>query len=381
VGEEMKNIKIGFPTKKTMGTLILTLFSVTARGAQMFNNVDISPMVNHFQKQVVTLNKAITTYNWVSHEPGDFWDTERPQNDPTLLNEAQISARVFWGSYGSKEGGNNMYGSGLYTAVDPVATVGFGGQNWRLTQIQFPIGTRVLDLANPNTVDVKDSALVNAAQEIEEKFGCPRSSGADPYFVNGGVNLSESCRSLIKEVFNSILQIDAFAYGYGDTSFRACEGSMYIGQRAFVVTRSDWMRSEYVHYYTTNSRLNEEERLRIQTLFLLASQEGIDKGRLLDVIAQYFDQHPDRDLQESKTVCEGDSCIITVQFCDSKNTCDQVPLPSLPRPGGPTITVEVAERNKLLWTDLVGKPKVSTISTWLLENKFGCSGQLPYEVK
>jgi hypothetical protein len=45
------------------------------------------------------------------------------------------------------------------------------------------------------------------------------------------------------------------------------------------------------------------------------------------------------------------------------------------------ITEEVAKRKKLLWTDLVGKPKVSTISTWLQENKFGCSGQLPYELK
>ncbi|MBK8201632.1 MAG: hypothetical protein IPK68_04705 [Bdellovibrionales bacterium] len=159
-----------------------------------------------------------------------------------------------------------MYGSGLYTAVDPVVTENYGGQDWRLTQIRFPIGTRVLDLANPDTVNVKDSVLVNATYEIEEKFGCPRASAADPYFVNGGVSLSEACRSLISEVFNSILQIDAFAYGYGDTSFRACESGMYMGSRAFVVTRADWMRSEYVHYYTKNSRLNEEERLRIQTL-------------------------------------------------------------------------------------------------------------------
>lgn len=377
----MKNIKIGLLPKQVLGILILTMLSVTARGAQMFNNVDISPMVNHFQKQVVTLNKAITTYNWVSHAPGDFWDTERPQNDPSLLNEAHISARVFWSNYGSQAGANNMYGSGLYTAVDPVVTENYGGQDWRLTQIRFPIGTRVLDLANPDTVNVKDSVLVNATYEIEEKFGCPRASAADPYFVNGGVSLSEACRSLINEVFNIILQIDAFAYGYGDTSFRACESGMYMGSRAFVVTRADWMRSEYVHYYTANSRLNEEERLRIQTLFIMASEEGIDKVLLLDFIAQYLDQQPDRDIRGSKTVCEGDSCIITVQFCDSKNTCDQVQLPPLPRPGGPMITEEVAKRKKLLWTDLVGKPKVSTMSTWLQDNKFGCSGKLPYEVK
>ncbi|MBK8201631.1 MAG: hypothetical protein IPK68_04700 [Bdellovibrionales bacterium] len=46
----MKNIKIGLLPKQVLGTLILTMLSVTARGAQMFNNVDISPMVNHFSE-------------------------------------------------------------------------------------------------------------------------------------------------------------------------------------------------------------------------------------------------------------------------------------------------------------------------------------------
>ena len=374
----MRNIK----SKHFIGMLILSLLSFAANGAQIFENVDISPMVKHFRKQVVTLNKVVTTYNWVSHGPGDFWDIERPQDDPALLNMAQISARVFWSNYGSKEGEQNMYGSGLYTAVDPVATVDFGGgDSWRLTQLQFPVGTRILDLANGNTIDTSDSDLANAAQDIEEKFTCPRSVGADPYFVSGGGGLTPKCRELINEVFNNILQIDAFAYSYNQTSFKACEQGIYVGARAFVVTRPDWIRSEYVHYYTTNSRLNEAERLRIQTLFLLASEEGLDKTPLLDIIARYFDDHPDRELQGSKTVCEGETCVITVQFCDAKNTCDQVPLPPLPRPGGPTITADEAIRKKLLWTDLVGKPKAATVSTWLKENKFGCSGQLPYQVK
>jgi hypothetical protein len=382
VGEEMKKIEIAFLMKQLISTVILSLLSVTAYGAQMYQDVDIAPMINHFRKQIVTLNKAVTTYNWVSHGgPNDFWDIERPQNDPALLKMAQTSAEVFWSNYGSKEGSENMYGSGLYTAVDPVATYEFGGEGWRMTQLQFPVGMHVLDLANSATIDDSDSALMNAAEDVEEKFACPRSAGADPYFTNGGASLDPKCRQLINEVFNKNLKIDAFAYGYNETYFKACEQGVYIGSRAFVITRPDWIRSEYVHYYTASSRLNEPERLRIQTLFLLAGEEGLDKAPLLDLIAKYFDQYPDRELQGSKTVCEGDSCVITVQFCDSKNTCDQVPLPALPRPGGPMITSEEAKRKKLLWEDLVGKPKASTVSTWLKENKFGCSGELPYQVK
>lgn len=375
----MKNINSSFRTKQILSSLIVCLVSISTY-AQTFKGSDISPMVNHFKKQVVTLNKSVTTYNWVSHGLGDFWDTERPQNDPELLKMAKISAGVFWSNFGSEAGKDNMYGSGLYTAVDPVVTVGFGGSNWRLTQVQFPIGTRILDLANDETIDMSDPALANAAQEVEKKFDCPPYIGADKYFVNGGFDINPKCRELIKEVFNNILQIDAFAYVYSQTHFKVCGKDMYNGSRAFVVTRPDWIRSEYVHYYTKNSRLNEEERLRIQTLFLL-SEQNFNQSSLFDFIAQYLNEHQESEIISSKTVCEDDTCIITVQFCDVKNICDHVPLPAIPRPGGPTITETEAKSNEILWKDLIGKPKFTTISNWLIDNKFGCSGELPYQIK
>jgi hypothetical protein len=73
--------------------------------------------------------------------------------------------------------------------------------------------------------------------------------------------------------------------------------------------------------------------------------------------------------------------VITVQFCDQSNACESVPLPPIPRPGGSIITAEEASKTILLWTDLIGKPKSTTISTWLKNNKFACSGELPYKTE
>jgi hypothetical protein len=380
---------------------MLTTLAPTARAAVMYQNVDISPMIENFRSQVKTINKTVVTYNWSSGAtPEKFteswslpWsknkggekeafekaasDKEAAQTRDTLQGVRQM-ANSFWRNYGDRTN-YNMYGFGLYTAADPVSTRGYGSSDgWRMLEIKLLPGTRILDLVSARYLAPPTTPFSDAAQDIEEKFGCPRSNNADTYFTEGGKALDPKCINLIYQVFERGLGVDALAYNYSATSFKECKS----GQQdpAFVIMRPDVVRSNTVHLYTAVTRTNEADRIRIQTLFAKSETEKYHSSdEFKDVLLNHFNAFPDRDFSGAKTVCTGETCVISVEFCDSQKTCDTVALPAMPRPGGPLLNVdEYKDVQKILWPDLMGKPKSTTISTWLIDNKYGCSGTLPY---
>ena len=352
-----------------------------ATSAMNFQGVDVSPAVAYYQSSVRTVDQPFTIYNWSAAGNDPFWAEEKADGDSSLMGLAQRSSRSFWSSYGGPS--DSMYGQGLYAAEDPVATMSYGGgvPSFVLMQMQIPKNFRMLDLVY-NSLDTPSNSLKVAAASVLTKFECPADATADRLFQSGGMNLSPKCRELVREVFQNQLKIDGFAYSYSATAFTDCKINMdgYQQMLAFVMTSSYWMDKSSVHYYTTRSRQNLEERVRIQTLFFKEASQKYMKPSLQALVA-YLDSHEDSDLKGSVTKCSGDYCSITVHFCNQQKHCDDVALDPIPRPYGSKISefeAKLTVASGVLWADLVGMEKSATISTWLKENMYGCNGRDPY---
>jgi hypothetical protein len=354
----------------------------TATSPLFVDGVEITPLVQYLAKEVVTLESSITIYNW-SPAAQDF-----ERGNTTL---AQTWAKTFWLSYGSRSGSYNMFGSGLYGAVDPMATYDYGGQTgkWLMTEIQLPVGFKMIDVDGKTS----DNAASPEIESILNHFQCPRPATAYNFFSGGGIAVTTKCQSLVKTIYKDILRIDGFAYQYTKTMFKDCS-FLPEGFRAFVITNPYWMSPPLVHYYTAKSTANIETRTRLQTLFLQKISDSFtsDPGDTTSqnasaakaVITNYLAAHTESQLKGSTTKCDEETCIITVQFCEPEGRCESVDLPPLPRPGGGLITKKEAAKTsygKLLWPDLEGKPKTSTIKNWMKENIYSCSGNLPFKRK
>ena len=277
-------------------------------------------------------------------------------------------------------------------AVDPVVTVSYGGgsKDWLLVELELPIGFRLLDLQMLNMKYTNNSP---GLMKILEAFGCSSYSSAQEFFTSGAIRLSEKCRSFGKKIFQEELKIDGFSYGYGDTNFVECkQGEYSFARAAFVITDSKWMKPESVRYYTENSTHLRENRIMIQTIFFKAiEKESGAKSAALAIISNYLVAHPDQNFEKSTSTCDGNQCVITVDFCDDHNICAKVNLPPLPRLGGGVISAATAPPavsglilsranylKPLLWDDLEGAPKAKTVSEWIKSNKFACEGKAPY---
>jgi hypothetical protein len=218
---------------------------------------------------------------------------------------------------------------------------------------------------------------------IESKFKCKDLLKVDSLFTEGGYKIEPECQMLTRKIFQEILQIDGFAYWYGNTKFKDCAPNNYTSSgRAIVITQPDWLKSNLARFFTRKSIHDTETRVRIQTLFYKKIDfEVILSEHSRDVIASYLETHIDKELVSSKSICTEDSCTINIKFCDAKNQCDIVGLDPLPRPSGPYFTEKSAiktDPKKLLWPDLEGKSKDQNIGVWINKNLFGCSGEVPY---
>ncbi len=373
----MKRIAIKF-----FGILILGFSTFSQAKSIEFQGVDIRPVVDFFAKQVTPLKRSFTVYNW--SRAGAVGDSDN-------LGIAENGSKTFWSRYGDPTGNSNSYGYGLYGAADPIYTMSYGGygEDWLLLEMEFPAGFRLLDLGRSMMMFPQAPAEV---QTIMNNFNCPFEGSVERLFSAGGFDIKTKCQSLVKKIFQNELQIDGFAYFYGETPFKDCRGSSnggFMSGKAFVVTESKWMKPGLVHYYNSKSSHYHDRRILIQTLiFSTANGSETYFAKALNDLASYMEDHPDQNLKNSSNKCEGDTCIITVNFCDSKGVCENIALSALPRPGGPLILKkDLSKVNmpggyaplSLLWSDLEGVPKATTVREWLKSNKFGCSDKMPYE--
>ncbi len=354
-------------------SLLVSFNAFSATPAEEFElaGVNITPLVNFLEQRVVTLKKPVTIYNWSSNGK---------MSEADISRYAPASSTTFWQMYGNPKGMENMYGSGLYGAVDPVVTASFGGydkSSWLLVEMELPVGFKILDLPSALTTPLT-KGISEEARKVADLFDCSLSSGEDKWFSNGGATISQKCQQLVKKIYQDILKIDGFAYSYSRTPFKEC--TAFEGYRAFVITDAKWMTPKLVRPLTSKTTTNLEERIRIQTTFLKAVGESPDMTKeTLKPLGEYLAKNPTSNIKGSKTVCANDTCIITVNFCDAKNVCEVLVLPPLARPGGALITSREASKGKdfqtLIWSDLEGQPKSKTISAWIKENTYKCVAQ------
>lgn len=372
--------------------LVLLIFSGTSFANQkkksfVFEGADITAVVESLRPNIKILKKPVVVYNWSDGSASDFWKEEHTPNEEGLVDYAQRMSLSFWRNYGQASGGN-MYGYGLYAAIDPVVTNSYGGsgEDWVLLQMQLPAGFKFIDAeysvgTQPSSFS---DAFVGYSKTLKE-FACPEDFLLSSMFNNAGTGISSSCQRLAKHIFQEIFKIDGFTYSYSATHFAACSRE-WNNSKAFVITRPQWMNSDNIRFYSSKTRTNTEERIRIQTIFLkntAASPTEALKTNALNKLKTYMKSKPEMYVDQSTTKCSADSCTITVHFCnenDAKN-CEDFDLDPILRPGGGLITLAEARKTipyNLLWPDLEGKPKATTIEVWLKENLYACSGPAPY---
>jgi hypothetical protein len=356
-------------------------FADQVSGQVLLDGKDITAFVKDMGKTVTVLQKSSVIYHW-SPSNGAGQDA--------AYTWAKEWARSFWVSFGH-DGSGSMYGAGLYAAVDPVASVDFGGgiDNWLLLEMNLPVGLKIVDLVDV-AISLGSGQLKFSKESLEtlNDFKCPNyQNDFNKLFQDGNFGTSISCQNLLKKVFQDILKIDGFAYGYGKTNFKECTNYAGNNFKAFVITNDSWITANNTHFYTKDSRENIDNRIMIQTLFLKATEDdssltsGSTKSEILAGIANYLDANPDAEFQGSKVTCDADACTFKAQFCSADKfhtTCkDDVVLGSMPRPGGSLITTKEASKFRnypqLLWSDLEGKPKASTVSDWLKKNIYECT--------
>ena len=368
----------------------------------LLHGVDIAPAIRYYNEQIVELKTPATVYNYSPSGNDPLWGSDPGPENSQAFAHAQNLTRSFWANYGSVQGAGNMYGYGLYAAVDPVSTFSYGsfiGQ-FLLLELRLPVGFRMLDLGNASLDLTNDSEHANdtasekakretlkeEVRQIQTKFACASGLNPNYFFANGAAGHDPKCLDFAKVLFSQALKIDGFAYNYGKTYFRTCSYSE-MGSRAFVFTRPDWMTPDSVRFYNTKSVKDREDRARIQTLFFESRDTifGNPSDAVLAQLTVYLKSHPQSNIRGSSTKCDGHTCEISVKFCEKKEdkpeTCESVNLGTLPRAGGDVITEEEAKSTPptgLLWPDLEGEKKSATIRTWLKENMYACNGEKPY---
>lgn len=368
--------------------VFLIIFSTSLHAEILYRGVNISPLVEHYRSQVVVTDRAFTTYNWSEQKTGflawlkHFTKSELAQNNPRYVDLVKNYADTFWIKFGSPEGKQNLYGFGLYTAEDPARTILYGGFNsdWRLIQIQFPVGTRLLDFPNLQR-DLRD-VHSEETKNILRQFDCNDQFSAQSLFEDGGAYLHTTCRNLVYEVFNNILHVDLLGYDYYATRYADCPSLRGGGIRAFVVLSNGWMNSENVHVYNADSKVNLEERIRIQTLISKAETDKVapDWKIYFKAIMDYQHDHPGYVVRGFQTLCDDLMCESTAKFCALKSLgeCQTATFARFARRDSVKIDRRELRTSKVLWEDVVGKRKAPDISQWLLQNHFDCGGKLPY---
>lgn len=292
-------------------------FSAKPQGRELeYEGVDIRPLVEGVRGFIVTLDRPVTVFNWSTR--GMMADR------PDAFQSARSIADVYWERYARSSQGS-YFGDGLYTALDPVASNGYGNaqSDWLLTEFKLPVGFRLLDfLKIPEQL-----SLPNKARGVLRAFECDPDLKVQLVFWESGAFLKPKCSNLVRHLFRDVFAIDGFSYEFAAAKFKACENPQYEGGRAILITSSRWMLPDLVSYYNSRTRDRREKRILLQSMF--------------------FD-----DLRRARA----DQEVVSSSFTSAE--------------------ARSLSRGFLLWEDLEGEPKVDT-SAWLKENHFGCAG-LPY---
>lgn len=418
---------------------------------------DPSPLSVFLSQYVYELTRPIYTWNWSNAAGRDpIWLTNLSAFSPAGIDHLKSTTSRYWQSFCSKNaklnppdcgdaqftpdgyiGQGNMYGPGLYAAVDPVSTMSYGGgnQNWVLMQIRLPKGLRILDLQRDGSMNLplkvqkyllglncpaawmKNSAQLTSMLSANETYKNGRAmfAGGDDHIV-----VSDECLLAIRKILKDDLQIDAFAYSYQGSEFRECDlpvdGTNYYltysqsgnnprRQVAFVIANAVRFSSDDIRVFNSQTTDDREDRVRIQSLFYKADVDSAYRVAMRYFRSLSYPDYPGQQVSSLYPNCNWDSqsnkqsCKLQISMCKDGNNCQNVDAPSMPpslfgnmetvmssrnvpetlNPYAYSITTDQLPKPTLLWADLDGDPVDQTLSAWVTNQLFGCSQDLEYD--
>lgn len=391
----------------------------------MYENFDIAPMVAAAKKDVRSVVTPFKLYNWTPRGNAPYYRNAKGSHDPIFTANAKNLGRLFWSQWGLPDAKGNMYGQGLYAALDPVATFSYSRgtsypqtDEFQLIEMSIQKDFKFLQLSrdyfktgstssNTSSSYYPSSSLSTwsstpGAQAVLTQFGCTNSN-ANSQFQNGGVGYYSSsyssssgtvspCNKLMKYIYKDLLKVDALAYDYNAQSFLTCSAgrSNYYSSSApaFVIMNDAWMNDSNIAYYNRRTKDAVESRRTIQTLFMNEIEANKIVADLKTVarpaIIQILTQHPNYVIRNGGTSCSVYGCNMTIKGCaeEDETNCVGTAI-RLPMPNADTLTQTMAASTgygKLLWNDLEGLKKTpkADIDSWLISNRMGCDGTAPY---
>ena len=375
--------------------LIQFAFADTAR------TVDISPAVSYYAQFVHTLDQPTYTWNWFGYQSRDpIWQTKLPADHRAGLDHARGLADKYWRAFCSPDATQNsapcqpldsdygvktnMYGPGLYLAVDPVVTQRFGGkeQEWVLLQVRLPARTKYIDIMQaPHDVPSNVRAVFAA-------LNCPVEAYTRGPFLNYLLSSGstyfrklyatpDSCKDGIRKIFQTELGIDAFFFEYETVDFPECRQNPHHGAGILLIN-PDLLEANDVRVFNRLSTDDISDRARIQSLFYKAMHDMPEVAELN--YAPHVPASPDPALfyQRIDFKCSNSLCTAQAMYC-RRGQCQSIAMPDAPVPAYPTAMSQATAplsqalgNQSLLWPDLEGHQTDPDISNWMHTNLAFC---------
>jgi hypothetical protein len=243
-----------------------------------------NPIVRDLRSCVKTLDRAYhfyhyTTIDKIGRTPGE-------NSDSAIQNHAYV-----WASHALEPHG---YGnSGLYTAIDPIATQDYGARSSDgvryLYRIEIPKGSTYAEFSGQRGQAMGCNFSPESIAKLQEA-GCATNPGQ--FLGNEAAGPAPTCAPLVKEVFKA-LHFRGWSYPYSYTGFYECKSRP---PDAFVWEDLDGLPKQNVELFRSNvvpaaGTPEHTEAVEIQQImqskgasFYPQLNDEAKKGRPLDTI-------------------------------------------------------------------------------------------------
>lgn len=351
---------------------------------------DFQVIVDYFSHSVSEVSRPFWLYHW-RNDPS-LVQSEEAQRDPSKFGR-QIVVRegpsFVRGLYVKGRTNGMMYGGGLYTALDAVATEVYGSKDpnlWVVLAMHIPRGFHLLTLSEQPVPEGFDSANLNS---ILKKFECPVPDGPQSPMAISGLfgarELTKTCANLISDVIHA-LKIDGFSYSYSVTPFKACTSSLGDDRwKAIVLTSNSWLKLPGANAlaYTSRTKVDLEERRAIESQFIYTNSQGtfnsgsnpFDYNQVTKVIAEKL-PNLKGSLNGLSQTCTSNECTYLARFNNStevlrisQDEINRFYYPSFPKTFsiGNGFGVE-----SLHWNDLLNTTTTLDMDNWVKSNLLDC---------
>lgn len=194
---------------------LLTVLAPLSAQAQTIPSQLNKLLTNELKPRVKTFSRPVTVYHWTYRSDvkiplqGEIGSTDERFN--------QYLDRQVKQYFKPHPRNRDIWGAGLYLAIDPVATQRYGGRNWVLYALEFKKGTRFLDLRSSSYYS--GIFFSKRLREQLRNFGCPADS-AQQLFSQDEIAECQVLRVAIAR--SPELKVVAAYYPYTAETFIGC---------------------------------------------------------------------------------------------------------------------------------------------------------------